>query len=42
VTGPLTLTAQTAQTFDEAFAGSKATFAAGEAFGTLGFSAVGQ
>jgi hypothetical protein len=39
---PLTLAAQTAQTFNEAFAGGKATFAAGEAFGSVSFAAVGQ
>jgi hypothetical protein len=39
---PLTLAAQTAQTFNEAFAGGKATFAPGEAFGTVSFAAVGQ
>jgi hypothetical protein len=39
---PLTLTAATAQTFNEAFAGGKAVFGAGEAFGVVGFGAVGQ
>jgi hypothetical protein len=39
---PLTLQAQTAQTFNEAFAGGKPTFSAGEAFGVVGFGAVGQ
>lgn len=39
---PLTLEAQTAQTFDEAFAGGKVVFGAGEVFGTLGLGAVGQ
>lgn len=39
---PLTLEAQTAQTFNEAFAGGKAVFGAGEVFGTVGFGAVGQ
>jgi hypothetical protein len=39
---PLTLTAATAQQFNEAFAEGKATFAAGEVFGTIGFEAVGQ
>jgi hypothetical protein len=39
---PLTLAAQTAQTFNEAFAGGKAVFGAGEVFGTVGFGAVGQ
>jgi hypothetical protein len=42
VTGPLTLTAATAQTFDQAFAAGKPTFAAGELLGTASFSAVGQ
>jgi hypothetical protein len=37
-----TLDAQTAQSFNEAFAGGKATFAPGEVFGTVGFGAVGQ
>jgi hypothetical protein len=39
---PLTLTAATAQSFNEAFAGGKAAFGAGESFGTVGFGAVGQ
>ena len=39
---PLTLTTATAQTFNEAFAGGKPTFGAGEVFGTVGFGAVGQ
>jgi hypothetical protein len=39
---PLTLTAATAQTFNEAFAGGKAVFGAGEAFGSVGFGALGQ
>jgi hypothetical protein len=39
---PLTLEAQTAQTFNEAFAGGKAIFGAGEALGTVEFGAVGQ
>lgn len=39
---PLTLTAQTAQTFNEAFAGGKAVFGTGEVFGTLSFGATGQ
>lgn len=39
---PLTLQASTAQTFNEAFAGGKAMFGAGEAFGVVSFSAVGQ
>jgi hypothetical protein len=38
----LTLTAQTAQTFDEAFAAGKEDFKAGELLGTLSFSAQGQ
>lgn len=38
----LTLTAQTAQTFDEAFAEGKEDFKAGELLGTLSFSAQGQ
>jgi hypothetical protein len=38
----LTLEAQTAQTFNEAFAGGKAVFGAGEVFGTAGFGVVGQ
>lgn len=43
VTGaPLTLEAQTAQTFNEAFAGGKAVFGAGEVLGVVGFEAVGQ
>jgi hypothetical protein len=39
---PLTLVAQTAATFNQAFAAGKATFAAGEAFGVVSFAAVGQ
>jgi hypothetical protein len=39
---PLTLDAQTAQTFNDAFAEGKAVFAAGEIFGTVSFGAVGQ
>jgi hypothetical protein len=39
---PLTLLAQTAQTFNEAFAAGKPTFAASEAFGTVSFVAQGQ
>ena len=39
---PLTLTAQAAQHFNEAFAGGNPTFAAGEAFGALSFTAQGQ
>jgi hypothetical protein len=39
---PLTLAAQTAQTFNEAFAAGKAVFGAGEAFGAVSFAAVGQ
>ncbi|HEU4736960.1 MAG TPA: hypothetical protein VFS48_08060 [Solirubrobacterales bacterium] len=39
---PLTLTAATAQSFNEAFAGGKAVFGAGETFGVVGFGAVGQ
>lgn len=39
---PLALTAATAQHFNEAFAGGKATFSAGEAFGALSFVAQGQ
>ena len=39
---PLTLAAQTAQTFTEAFAAGKAVFGAGEAFGSVSFGAVGQ
>src|SRR6187399_2451387 len=39
---PLTLTAATAQSFDEAFAAGRAVFAAGEPFGVVGFGAVGQ
>jgi hypothetical protein len=38
----LTLDAQTAQTFNDAFAGGKAVFGAGEAFGAVSFGAVGQ
>jgi hypothetical protein len=39
---PLTLTASTAQSFNEAFAEGKAVFSAGETFGVVGFGAVGQ
>lgn len=39
---PLALTAETAQTFNEAFAEGKAVFAAGETFGTVGFAATAQ
>jgi hypothetical protein len=39
---PLTLAAQTAQTFNEAFAAGKAVFGAGETFGAVSFGAVGQ
>jgi hypothetical protein len=39
---PLSLDAQTAQTFNEAFAEGKAAFGAGEVFGTVSFGAVGQ
>ncbi len=39
---PLTLDAQTAQTFNEAFAQGKAVFGAGEALGSVSFGAVGQ
>jgi hypothetical protein len=39
---PLTLTASTAQAFNEAFAQGKAVFGAGESFGVVGFGAVGQ
>jgi hypothetical protein len=38
----LTLDAQTAQTFNQAFAGGKAVFSPGETFGTASFGAVGQ
>ncbi|MDX6609575.1 MAG: hypothetical protein QOF85_1500 [Solirubrobacterales bacterium] len=38
----LTLDAQTAQTFNDAFAAGKPTFAAGEVFGTVSFGAVAQ
>jgi hypothetical protein len=38
----LTLDAETAQAFNEAFAAGKATFAPGEVFGTVSFVAVGQ
>ncbi len=38
----LTLDAQTAQTFNDAFAAGKATFAPGEVFGTVSFAAVAQ
>jgi hypothetical protein len=37
-----TLDAQTAQSFNEAFAEGKAVFGAGEVFGTVGFGGVGQ
>ncbi|HEX5375623.1 MAG TPA: hypothetical protein VFW48_05650, partial [Solirubrobacterales bacterium] len=39
---PLTLTASTAQSFNEAFAGGGAAFAAGEALGVVSFIAQGQ
>jgi hypothetical protein len=39
---PLALTAATAQSFNDAFAEGKAVFGAGEAFGVVGFGAVGQ
>ncbi len=39
---PLTLTASTAQSFNEAFAEGKAAFGAGEAFGAVSFVAQGQ
>ena len=39
---PATLDAQSAQSFNEAFAEGKGTFAAGEAIGTLSFGAVGE
>ena len=39
---PLTLTAQSAQTFNEAFAAGKAVFGVGEAFGSVSFGALGQ
>jgi hypothetical protein len=42
VQGALTLTAQTAQAFNEAFAEGKAAFSAGEAFGVVIFTAQGQ
>jgi hypothetical protein len=42
VNAPLSLDAQTAQTFNDAFAGGKATFVAGEAFGAVSFGAVGE
>jgi hypothetical protein len=42
VSGPLTLTGSTAQSFNEAFAGGNATFSAGELLGALSFSAVAQ
>jgi len=42
VSGPLTLSTSTAQTFNEAFAQGNATFSAGELLGTLGFAAVAQ
>jgi hypothetical protein len=38
----LTLAAQSAQTFNEAFAAGKAVFGTGEAFGVVSFAAVGQ
>jgi len=38
----LTLDAQTAQTFNEAFGGGKAVFGPGEAFGSVSFGAVGE
>jgi hypothetical protein len=38
----LTLNAQSAQTFNEAFAGGKAVFGAGEAFGVVSFAGVGE
>lgn len=40
--GPLTLTAATAQGFNEAFAEGKAAFSAGEALGAVSFTAQGQ
>jgi len=42
VSGSLTLTSSTAQSFNEAFAAGNATFSAGELLGTLSFVAVGQ
>lgn len=39
---PLRLQAQTAQTFNQAFAEGRAAFVAGEAFGSVSFGAVGQ
>jgi hypothetical protein len=39
---PLSLTAQSAQTFNQAFAAGAPSFAAGEAFGVVSFGAVGQ
>jgi hypothetical protein len=42
VNAPLTLDAQTAQTFNDAFAAGKAVFVAGEAFGVVSFAGVGQ
>lgn len=39
---PLALAAQTAQTFNEAFAAGMPVFGAGETFGTVSFAAVGQ
>jgi hypothetical protein len=39
---PLTLTAQTAQSFNEAFAAGKAVFGAGEVFAAVSFVAQGQ
>lgn len=39
---PLSLTAQSAQTFNQAFAAGAPTFSAGEAFGVVSFGAVGQ
>lgn len=38
----LRLTATTAQQFNDAFAGGKPVFVAGEAFGSVGFGAVGE
>jgi len=42
VSGPLTLTSSTAQTFNEAFAAGNATFSAGELVGTLSLAAAAQ
>jgi hypothetical protein len=39
---PLSLTVQSAQTFNQAFAAGQPSFAAGEAFGVVSFAAVGQ